>query len=243
MKNYLLKISIITLISIFVYSCSKDNLDEIKEESNTSVDEGLVISIEKKIPVFKISSVEEDINSINKSSQNFAAQNSYNFIYRFYKDGDHFYTVNQSEGFNAGYTYEGILGKSLIASGSQIQLTRWYNIHSGDRYMTQSVSSTPAIYTNMNDQWHCLTPTNPVYLCDLPASPNRIPGTNITSDPATPNGDWRYEGLLGKSGGTKAIYSYYNSSANDHYFTNNYNDLGNGNYGYIYEGIVFYLYN
>lgn len=56
----------------------------------------------------------------------------------------------------------------------------------------------------------------------------------------------QYEGVLGyafrtQKPGTKAIYRYYNSTAVDHFYTADYNALGSGKYGYVYEGIAFYI--
>ena len=55
------------------------------------------------------------------------------------------------------------------------------------------------------------------------------------------NSNWVYKGIIGYSVGNYPVYRYYSSRQNDHFYTTNFNELGNGNSSYIYEGIAFYV--
>jgi hypothetical protein len=37
------------------------------------------------------------------------------------------------------------------------------------------------------------------------------------------------------------VYRYYRSNTQSHFYTRDWNELGNGNYGFVYEGIGFYV--
>ncbi len=60
-------------------------------------------------------------------------------------------------------------------------------------------------------------------------------------------GGYVYEGVVGKIyktqiSGTVPLYSYYNSSIVDHFYTTNFNELGNGAHGWRREGNLGYVY-
>lgn len=142
-------------------------------------------------------------------------------IYRFFKPKEgHFYTINQSEGTNNGYTYEGIL--TYVNSGSGFKcLTRWFNKSNGDRLILMDASEIA------NDIYTYSGPLEPL-------SPY-IPGTNISPSITKPSGSWVYEGIFGRITNT-TIYRYYNPYAKRHFFTSNYMELQNGNSTYYFEG-------
>jgi hypothetical protein len=63
--------------------------------------------------------------------------------------------------------------------------------------------------------------------------------------------DFVYEGILGYACSLPgyssdaityySVYRYYNHSKKEHFYTNNFYELGSGNYGYEYEGVAFAL--
>ncbi|WAC02841.1 hypothetical protein N7U66_04185 [Lacinutrix neustonica] len=162
-------------------------------------------------------------------------------IYQFYRNGDHFYTNSFDEGVNAQYAYERTLGTVATSGPTYQAITRWYNLGNGDRVITTGVSGHPAIagsilniYVNEYGQ-----------LISLPSdSSGNISGTNVPVTQASSNGTWRYEGILGYTTGNSnslPVHTYYNHNLKDHIYLTDFNILGNGGNGYVYEGIAFYI--
>ncbi|ASW74605.1 hypothetical protein IQ37_04325 [Chryseobacterium piperi] len=60
------------------------------------------------------------------------------------------------------------------------------------------------------------------------------------------NSDWVNEGVLGLAArsdydGNSPVYRYRGRRRSNHFFTTNFNELGNGNSAWVYEGIGFYV--
>ena len=72
----------------------------------------------------------------------------------------------------------------------------------------------------------------------------------VTTNPNEFNGQngWRKNNNFGKSynssdEGSYPIYRYFRNSTKSHFYTKDFNELGNGKFGFVYEGIAFYLKN
>ncbi|AOM79387.1 hypothetical protein [Pedobacter steynii] len=70
----------------------------------------------------------------------------------------------------------------------------------------------------------------------------------LTTNPNEFNGQpgWKKDRDLGKSflgseEGSFPIYRYYRNSTSSHFYTRDKNELGDGNSGFVYEGVAFYL--
>lgn len=70
----------------------------------------------------------------------------------------------------------------------------------------------------------------------------------LTTDPNEFNGKsgWKKEEDLGKSyvgneQGSFPIFRYYRNSTKSHFYTRDKNELGEGKYGFVYEGVAFFL--
>ena len=172
-----------------------------------------------------------------------SGQNTYAMIYRFYRHDDHhFYTTSYAEGIDASYAFQGIIGMATLESNFASQaLVRWYSHRNTDRVISSGVvngSNHPAIALDAHNRWQ----PGGVYTPFVP-----FDGTNngrSIIDPQYPpfnSGTWHFEGIMGFSGGSNNIYGYYNAARKDHYYTNNFSDLGTGANGYVYEGIAFTL--
>jgi C1A family cysteine protease len=52
---------------------------------------------------------------------------------------------------------------------------------------------------------------------------------------------WAVDDVASPPSSTTALYRYWNSDAGDHFYTTDWNELGNGNYGWAFEGIQCYV--
>jgi hypothetical protein len=144
-------------------------------------------------------------------------------LYRYYRvaNGDHFYTMDISEGDRAvqtgGYTAEGIAGYlySSVPSGT-LPLYRYYNSANGDHFYTMNkAEGDNAVQTGGYTHEGIAG-----YL--YPPVPQQAP---------TP-------------AGTLPLYRYYNAANGDHFYTMNKAEGDNAvqTGGYTHEGISGYLY-
>lgn len=70
----------------------------------------------------------------------------------------------------------------------------------------------------------------------------------LTTNPSEFNGQngWRKNNTIGKSypsdePGSFPIYRYFRNKTKSHFYTRDFNELGNGKFDFVYEGIAFYL--
>ncbi|WP_407533981.1 hypothetical protein [Elizabethkingia miricola] len=70
----------------------------------------------------------------------------------------------------------------------------------------------------------------------------------LTTNPSEFNGQngWMWFSDIGKSyngnePGSFPIYRYFRKETTSHFYTRDFNELGNGKFGFVYEGIAFYL--
>jgi hypothetical protein len=169
-------------------------------------------------------------------------------LFRFYKNSDHFYTTTYSEGINAGYRYEGVLGflDNYWHNGSPYMLLRWYNYRNFDRVLplgAVSLFNHVEILRNTYDRYYDRQGKLEYFITGVVngITVSKIPDNSSINNPRG-DGQWRYEAILGSTFPSGiAIHVYYNKTLNDHLYTNNFNELKNGAHGYVYEGIAFYL--
>ncbi|MFD2564164.1 hypothetical protein [Aquimarina rubra] len=222
-KSSLVFNSFLTLSLLLTFSCSEDEINDGLNESD-------VTDISKRLPINIDSN--EGSGSGNGSGNNSGVRH----IYRFYKDGSHLYTVDYNEGVNAGFNYEGILGSVLSNGPTERAITRWHNLANGDRVITTDVRQHPAILNDIQSIYYY----NAYGSLVLAYYNEFLPGTTVTGQMTSAVGRWRYEGILGYAddiAGNKPVYTYYNSVIKDHLYTYDFNELGNGGQGYVYEGV------
>ncbi|CAL2080769.1 conserved hypothetical protein [Tenacibaculum sp. 190524A05c] len=256
-RNLIKIIAIVTVL--FHVSCSNDELNETQTEQ--VAEKGLSLEqINAKVETFLADNSDQPFDKkMNEKLNNFIRQelekvnaaestskarpafgldpNSIIPIYRFYKSGDHFYTANFSEGQNASYAYEGVLGFASHNFNQTNFISRWYSRRNFDRVLAVGKISNTNHYAIANDCFNQKLDLSYFYGFDAQRNTQILENLYTTSH----RHYWQYEGIIGGAGGNRAIHGYYNHDLKDHLYTNNYNELGAGAHGYVYEGVLFYL--
>ena len=211
---------IILSISIFtLFSCRND--ESSNEISNSS------LNLYSKVPA-------QDPGNVLQGYDFFPVQ-----LFRFYNGNEHFYTIYNSEGNNNGYALEGNIGYAAYPAynswpiGSPFStLTRWRNQKNGDRLITIDVNELNGNYQTF---------TSHFAVDGLPYSNSSTSGFVYNGNPS---GDWIFEGFMGythyQTTITNTVHRYYNPSKKQHFWTTDWNELGNGSNGFNYEGVAFY---
>jgi hypothetical protein len=140
---------------------------------------------------------------------------------------------------------------------SSVPLHRLYNPWSTKHYYTTATTG-PAYnsYPVYEGSLGLLLPSNAGCFYPLHALSNPNNGDRVLTIVENEKGyltqirKYVYEGILGYAcaGDTydpqnslNIVYRYYNHSKREHFYTNNFNELGSGNHGYVYEGVAFAL--
>ncbi|CAL2080643.1 hypothetical protein [Tenacibaculum sp. 190524A05c] len=256
-RNLIKIIAIVTVL--FHVSCSNDELNETQTEQ--VAEKGLSLEqINAKVETFLADNSDQPFDKkMDEKLNNFIRQelekenatestskarpafgldpNSVVPIYRFYKDGDHFYTKSFSEGQNAGFAYEGVLGLASTSFNESNFISRWYSHRNYDRVIAVGQISNTNHYAIANDCFYLYNGHQLFFGIDIGNNIQVLADGFSTSH----RHYWQYEGIIGGAGGNRAIHGYYNHDLKDHLYTNNYNELGAGAHGYVYEGVLFYL--
>ncbi|MBP9793534.1 MAG: hypothetical protein KBC56_05985 [Flavobacterium sp.] len=88
---------------------------------------------------------------------------------------------------------------------------------------------------------------DPIFVLINLSTGDRIMTKNIAERNFLILNGYTYQGIMGYLGqipspyAIKSIHRYYSSTRKEHFYTNNYNELGSGKYGYVYEGVAFFL--
>jgi hypothetical protein len=158
-------------------------------------------------------------------------------LYRYYNagNGDHFYTTNYDElgGGYGGYTSEGIAGyvypnplPELPFEPNEVGLVplyRYYNAGNGDHFYTTNYDELGGGYGGyISEGVAC-------WIYETGINPQTVTGflSQYYSDVPKP----------------VKLYRYYNAGNGDHFYTTNYDELGDGYGGYTSEGIAGYVHN
>ena len=136
-----------------------------------------------------------------------------------------------------------------------LSIKRLYNASSGKHYYTTATSG--SIYSlfpiNEGVLGTCLSTydqfvyNKPIYALTKSNGDRILTISDSEKNYLTTVG-FVYEGIIGYTASSFSapnlyytIYRYYNSSKREHFYTNNYNELGAGSFGYQYEGVAFQL--
>lgn len=125
---------------------------------------------------------------------------------------------------------------------------RLYNASSGRHYYTTLTqgplyNAYPVREGNLGDI--SFSNTYPIYVFSKPSNGDRILTISEAERANLSSSGWSYEGIMGYTGDfpvpliSNTIYRYFNPRKNEHFYTKDYNELGSGRFGYIYEGVAF----
>jgi phosphopantetheinyl transferase (holo-ACP synthase) len=116
-------------------------------------------------------------------------------------------------------------------------------------FKTKSYNPLPVAKISTNEMTFCQR-QNACKVDKIPLVPiHRYYGNGhhfYTSNGKEVSSGWNYEGIQGycqatQVAGTAPLYRYYNRGANRHFYTTNFNELGNGRDGWVKESIVCYV--
>ncbi|SEC41255.1 hypothetical protein SAMN04489761_2922 [Tenacibaculum sp. MAR_2009_124] len=259
-KN-ILKIIVLMMVMLHL-SCSNEEANEIQTENRAELEKIDLKQIEAKIEVFLSENSSKKFNketeteiheivkrelqelleseSLERARSDFGLDpNSLVAIHRFYRNGDHFYTTSIAEGQNAGYAYEGMLGFASRNFSNSNFISRWHNIdnRNQDRVLARGRISSSNHYVIANDCYSQNLNGSYFFGLDLTQGAQILENLYTTSI----RNNWQYEGIMGGTGYSRPIYGYYNIDLKDHVYTNDFNELGSGAHGYVYEGVAFHL--
>lgn len=158
---------------------------------------------------------------------------------------------NQSSSFKTSLNDSSVISKAPVNQAPQYETIAIIRSYNNDRrqhyYWNGTTVSSPLLEFNNPFYFHEGNLGNinisgigvPVYASYNKTNRDQLLTTNPAGE--ITGSSWTTPIIIGRSGGNLAVYRYYSSNQNDHFYTTNFNELGGGNNSYVYEGIAFYI--